>query len=190
MLIPTLFCPKSWEGMSGDETKRFCTYCKKDVHNLQGLPLSERLTLLSTPAASICGRYQIAIRRPAKGKENTYRQHLLKYGTGVALTGSILIVLWEWQGREEKQKYYIAAGIPSSERGMPRKFYREHSSIVVGMLTADRWLEGEGGPIFPDAESLEVAPAGPRLDSFEVDKMMRESLPKIETAKPVVPLQK
>src|SRR3954468_16331618 len=87
MLIPALFCPKPWEGMNGDETQRYCSYCKKHVHNLQGMPLSERLALLTSPAGSLCGRYQIAIRRAAKGKEDLYRQHLLKYGACVALTG-------------------------------------------------------------------------------------------------------
>ena len=190
MLIPTLFCPKPWEGMSGDETKRFCTYCNKHVHNLQGLPLGERLALLSSPAASICGRYQIAIRRPAKGKEDTYRRHLLKYGAGVALTGTILVVLWEWQGQKEKEKYYIAAGIPTSERGMPRNFYLERRSVTMGMMVAaDRWPD-EGGPILSDTDSTDVAPAGLRLDSAEVDRMMRESLPKVGTEKPAVPLEK
>jgi hypothetical protein len=186
MLIPTLFCPKPWEGMTGDETQRFCSYCKKHVRNLQGLPLNERLALLASPAASLCGRYQIAIRRPEKGREAQYHRHLLKYGASVALTGSVLIVLWEWHGRTEQEKYYVAAGISPAERHMPRMFYREQQSIMVGMLGP--CPEGEGGPIAPVVDISNIAPAGLKLDAAEVDRMMRAALPKPET--PVVPLEK
>jgi hypothetical protein len=188
MLIPTLFCPKPWEEMTGDETQRFCRYCKKHVHNLQGLSLNDRLALLTTPAASLCGRYQIAIRRPTKGREAQYRRHLLKYGASVALTGSVLVVLWEWYGREQQEKYYVAAGISPAERGMPRRFYREQNSVMVGMLGP--WVDGEDGPIVPVADVSSIAPAGLKLDATEVDRMMRAALPKPAVEKPVVPLEK
>src|SRR4051794_3915674 len=106
LLIPTLLCPKSWESMSGDENQRFCSYCKKHVHNLAALSVSERLALLSSPASSICSRYHVALRRPTKGNEDSYYRHLAKYGAGVALTGSVLLVLWEMQGRAEPERFY------------------------------------------------------------------------------------
>src|SRR3954462_8006020 len=105
LLVPTFFCPKPWEGMSGNETQRFCRYCKKHVHNLEALPVKERLALLASPAASICSRYQLAIRRPAKGHEESYRMHLLKHGAGVVLIGSVLLVLWEMHAQAAKETY-------------------------------------------------------------------------------------
>src|SRR5882672_9516006 len=95
LLVPTLLCPKAWESMSGNEATRFCTYCKKHVHNLEAMSVSDRLALLSSPAASICARYKVAIRRPVKGKKESYIRHVLKYGAGVALTSSALLVLCE-----------------------------------------------------------------------------------------------
>src|SRR5258708_4566861 len=139
LLIPTLLCPKSWEGMTGNETQRFCTYCKKHVHNLEAMSVSERLALLSSPAASICSRYQVAIRRPAKGKEKEYHHHLLKHGAGVAIVGSILVVLWEMQGQAEKERFYRAVSPRVSLNGtivweMPRELYYQHEVFIVGDL--------------------------------------------------------
>src|SRR5207244_2805169 len=98
LLIPTFFCPKAWEGMTGNEATRHCSYCNKHVHNLDALSVSERLALLSSPAAQVCARYRVAIRRPVKGREKSYYRHLLKYGAGVALSGSVFLVLWEIEG--------------------------------------------------------------------------------------------
>lgn len=187
-LIPTLLCPKSWEGMTGSETERFCSYCKKHVHNLEALSVSERLALLSSPAASICSRYKIAIRRPAKGQKESYQRHLLKYGTGVALTGAVLVVLWEWHGQEEKQRYYKAAGISPAEQGMPRHLYVEHQSLAVGMLTFDRALESETGSPYADLNAPKAAEF--RLDVAEIDRLIQQTKPQFVKEKHVVELKK
>jgi hypothetical protein len=136
LLIPTLLCPKSWETMSGDETRRFCSYCNKHVHNLAALSAQERLSLLSSPAASICSRYQLAIRRPAKGKKQSYLMHLAKYGVGVALTGSVLLVLWEMEEQAEKQKFYRTATDRrlQQHREMPAELYEEHRVYMLGAI--------------------------------------------------------
>lgn len=150
LLIPTLLCPKSWAGMSGNETQRFCSYCKKHVHNLGAMSVSERLALLSSPAASICSRYQVAIRRPAKGQEESYYLHLAKHGAGVALVGSVLMVLWEMHGQTEKEKYYRVAGAQSGHP-MPPSYYEE----LRGTLKGDVYIAPELSP--PD-RSVHVVP--------------------------------
>jgi len=132
LLIPTFFCPKAWESMTGNDAVRFCSYCKKEVHNLAAMSARERLTLLSSPAANLCSRYQVAIRRPAKGKESAYYRHLAKYGVGVALTGSVLLVLWETHGDAEKERYYRAAGTTAGGCDMPRELYEEQRAHLKG----------------------------------------------------------
>ncbi len=137
LLIPTLLCPKPWESMSGNETQRFCTYCKKHVHNLETMSVSERLALLSSPAASICSRYRVAIRRPAKGKEEAYYLHQAKHGAGVAVVGSALLVLWEMHGEAEKERFYRAAAPHASPNGtivweMPKEHYCQHEVVLRG----------------------------------------------------------
>lgn len=131
LLIPTLLCPKSWESMSGNEAERFCTYCQKSVHNLEALSVDQRLALLTSPAASICSRYRVAIRRPAKGHQEAYTRHLLKYGAAVALTGSALLVLWEFQSQGDLSRIYRV--FKSTEGSpMPGHLYEEHPAMIMG----------------------------------------------------------
>jgi len=168
LLIPTLLCPKSWEGMSGSDTQRFCTYCKKSVHNLEALSVSERLALLSSPAASVCSRYQVAIRRPVKGKEDSYMRHLAKCGAGVAVAGSVLLVLWEMHGRDEKERFYRAVA-NGTDCGMPSHLYREHRSVMMGdvallMRQPDTKPPAE---IFPG----EIPHVDLKIDPNEIDRL-------------------
>ena len=175
LLIPTLLCPKSWETMSGDETQRFCSYCKKHVHNLAALSVSERLALLSSPAASICSRYQVAIRRPAKGKEASYYRHLLKYGAGVALTGSVLLVLWEMHNQAEKECYYRAAGmVHSTHCIMPGDYYEEHQVVLLGKIAMPE--------TFPNGTEITAPPPDSppehidlKLDLKEIDRLINQT---------------
>lgn len=177
LLIPTLLCPKSWEAMSGNETQRFCSHCKKHVHNLTALSVSERLALLSSPAASICSRYQVAIRRPAKGKEESYYRHLLKYGAGVALTGSVLLVLWEMHERAEKKSYYRAAGTGHPTHCiMPIDYYEEHEVFMLGAMI----------PIQSPPDITEITAPPPdappqhidlKLDPAEIDRLIKQTKP-------------
>ena len=102
LLIPTFFCPKAWEGMAGNEATRFCSYCNKHVHNLDALSVSERFALHSSPAASICSRYKVALRRAKPGKRESYERHLLKYGVGVAVAGSTMLSFWEMYARSHR----------------------------------------------------------------------------------------
>lgn len=187
ILIPTLFCPKSWESMTGKDTQRFCSYCKKNVHNLETLSARDRLALLASPAASVCSRYRLAIRQPAKGREDAYRRHLLRYDAGVALTGSVLLVLWEWHGREEKQKYYRAAGISPSEQGMPRKFYTEHQVIAVGGLYLGPLADPEMPSILLDVR--QSATPELRIDLEAVNRLIGEARPKLPAEIPRVELK-
>jgi hypothetical protein len=188
LLIPTFLCPKPWASMTGNEATRFCSYCKKHVHNLEVLSVGERLALLASPAASVCSRYQLAIRRPAKGREESYRSHLLKYGTGVALAGSVLAVLWEWQGNGEKQRYYKAAGISPAQQGMPRHYYDEHQVVAMGMAVCDFTPD----PLKPEdslVDQMDPAPLELKLDPAEVDRLIEQAKPQYNKDTPVVPLR-
>jgi hypothetical protein len=182
LLIPTLLCPKPWEGMSGNETQRFCSHCKKHVHNLDALSVSERLALLSSPAASICSRYQVAIRRPAKGKEESYYLHLAKHGAGVALVGSVLVVLWEMHGQTKKERFYRAAAsvpIRLSSPGchMPRNYYVEQRGLIKG----DVYIPSN--PLPPDRTVHEIP-------DLKIDpKILHEAFEELPSASPSVPPQ-
>jgi len=188
LLIPTFLCPKPWASMTGNEATRFCSYCQKHVHNLEAMGRSERLALLTSPAATICSRYRLAIRRPAKGREDAYRAHLMKYGTGVALVGSVLAVLWEWQGNVEKQRYYKAAGISPAQQGMPRTYYDEHQVVAMGMVFP--CLPPD--PLRPEdtlVNSREPTSSELNLDPAEVDRLIEQAKPQPAKGKPLVPLR-
>lgn len=179
LLIPTLLCPKPWEGMSGNETTRFCTYCKKHVHNLEAMSANERLALLSSPAASICSRYQVAIRRPAKGQEESYYLHLAKHGASVAMAGSVLLVLWEMQGQTEKERYYRAIAPRASSAGpiireMPKNHFCERQVYIVGDVAL---------PPTPPPTTCSIPPGEPpphvdlRLDPVAIDQLAEQAKP-------------
>ena len=186
LLIPTLLCPKSWEGMSGNESQRFCTYCKKHVHNLEALSVSERLALLSSPAASICSRYQVALRRPAKGKEESYYAHLAKHGAGVALIGSTMLVLWEMQGEADKERFYRAASPRVSSHGtivweMPKEHFCEYPIYTVGLAVA---LPAPKELISSNPADTLPSHVDVHLDPIAIDKLIEQHTPK-----PVFPVR-
>ena len=182
--IPTFLCPKSWDAMTGDESTRFCSHCQKEVHNLAALTPAERLTLLSSPAASLCSRYRVAIRRPVKGKEKSYLRHLLKYGAGVAATGSVLLVLWEMQTRDEQQKFYRLAG--GITKAMPGHLYTEHRVMLLGevALPASRLPRPKSGR---DKDSAASGQVDLDLDSNQIDQLLDPCAPQDDASKPVLP---
>ena len=163
--------------MTGNETTRFCSYCQKQVHNLAALSASERLALLAAPAASVCARYQVALRRPAKGKEQSYHRHLLKYGAGVALAGSVLVVLWEMQAENEKRIFYRAA-LGRDGRGceMSSDYYREHLGVTLGMVVQvpEEDDENDLHPVEPVEEPRHI---DLNLDPAEMDKLLNQIRP-------------
>lgn len=49
-------CSADWNEMSGDEAKRYCGHCRKNVHNLSELPAEEAEKLRG--CGSVCVRYK------------------------------------------------------------------------------------------------------------------------------------
>jgi hypothetical protein len=50
-------CSADWEGMYGDERKRFCGECKLNVYNLSGMTRGEAEALLENSEGRLCVRY-------------------------------------------------------------------------------------------------------------------------------------
>ncbi|BCX46436.1 hypothetical protein HAHE_03440 [Haloferula helveola] len=46
-------CPAHWEEMEGDDRKRFCSHCRKHVHNLSEMTRDEAENLISRGGACI-----------------------------------------------------------------------------------------------------------------------------------------
>lgn len=65
-------CSASWDEMFGNDKKRFCASCEKDVYNLSGIPRREARKLVATSAGKICVRYA----RLPNGKVLTTEQKL------------------------------------------------------------------------------------------------------------------
>ncbi len=164
LLIPTLLCPKSWEGMAGNDTERFCAHCQKQVHNLEALSASERLALLSSPAAKLCSRYKAAIRRPRKAHRESYALHLAKYGAGVAAMGSVLVVLWEIHEQGTRPGPHYRAVSPGWSCGlspveeMPEEYYEQVETVLLG----DVALPAAPTPVPP--KMREAKPASTHVD--------------------------
>ncbi len=192
LLIPTFLCPKPWEGMAGDERQRFCTYCKKHVHNLEALTVEERLRLLSSPAASICSRYEVAIRRPAPGKEALHHHHLLLRSAGALVAGSVLMVLWEMQRPEEKGKVFRAvatsvatlSGMDADDLMLP-EYYTERHAVFWGMSISMPTVPSPPGFATPNPSPPDYVDV--RLDPVEIGRLIEQSEPDVPDLKPIVP---
>ncbi|HJS51795.1 MAG TPA: hypothetical protein VJ781_07825 [Pyrinomonadaceae bacterium] len=50
-------CSADWEGMFGNERKRFCADCKLNVYNISGMTRPEAETLLEQSEGRLCVRY-------------------------------------------------------------------------------------------------------------------------------------
>jgi len=177
--LPTFFCPKLWESMTGDETERFCSKCQQTVHNIESLSVDQRLALLRSPKNSICGRYRIAVRRARPGYEQPYMQHLLKYGAGVAVSSAAFITLWQLYGdnHPERTSSLFRVGTTCDYPGdsMPEALYDEHTSTTLGMMvTAD--------PPMTEITALEKRPVSLAHIDISLEPVALEKL--IETSEP------
>lgn len=52
-------CPKSWEGMSGDDKRRFCGECRLHVHNLSAMTRGEREKFVTDARGRTCISYEL-----------------------------------------------------------------------------------------------------------------------------------
>ena len=174
LLIPTFFCPKAWAGMTGDDQTRFCNYCQKQVHNLDALSVEERVALLSSPAAKLCARYTVAIRRPRQAHKESYARHLMKYGAGVAVAGSAILVLWEMVETGGKPPFFRAVRPSWSEGGMPGHYYEEQQTILMGDMVMAHCPKS--APIA--TAEIETAPAvDVQLDPGQVEALLKQLKP-------------
>lgn len=135
--LPTFFCPKPWEKMSGTETERFCTKCRQTVYNLNTLSLDQRLAILNARRGSLCGRYRIAVRRAYPGKEAAYMRRLAKYGAVVAASSAAFVTLWQLYDENNRpipSRYRVATmGVPSPDEPAD-EIYVEEGGMAVGMI--------------------------------------------------------
>jgi hypothetical protein len=177
--LPTFFCPKLWEEMTGNETERFCSKCQKTVHNIESLTLDQRLQLLSSPKGSICGRYRIAVRRARPGYEQPYMQHLLKYGAGVAVASAAFITLWQLydDGHRKPSSPRFRVGTASTGCGgvMPEGFYDEHSATTLGIMMA---LESPIPKVEPvEGRASPLVHVDISLEPVELEKLIKTPEP-------------
>lgn len=52
-------CPKSWNEMSGDARRRFCSHCQLHVHNLSATPAREQKRLVADAGGQACIAYEL-----------------------------------------------------------------------------------------------------------------------------------
>ncbi|MBK9765573.1 MAG: hypothetical protein IPP63_00360 [Chloracidobacterium sp.] len=50
-------CSADWNGMYGDERKRFCGECKLNVYNLSGMTKNEAERLVTNAEGRLCVRF-------------------------------------------------------------------------------------------------------------------------------------
>ena len=86
-------CTESWDGMSGDEHKRFCGKCRKHVFNIKELSLVEATALLES-GSPICARIyrrpdgSVLTKECGSGKIKRWRGHALMMSLATSLFAS------------------------------------------------------------------------------------------------------
>ena len=108
--------------------------------------------MFSSPAAQICARYKIAIRRPKPGSKVSYARHLAKYGLGVAAAGTAILVLWEMTAPNGSSFFRaVRPGWGGSNNGWHG--YQETQTIFMGEMIC---LEPD--PVLGGDQALERDP--------------------------------
>jgi hypothetical protein len=102
---------------------------------------------------------------------------LAKCGVGVALTGSVLLVLWEMQGRTEQETFYRIATQRVKILGImpaPSDWFQEHEVVVMGMMAVPP--RPMVAPKF-DGQRSDASPphVDLKLDPVEVDRLIDQS---------------
>jgi hypothetical protein len=52
-------CPKRWEDLDGNATKRFCEHCQLHVHNLSAMRTQEREQFVAQSGGHLCIAYDL-----------------------------------------------------------------------------------------------------------------------------------
>ena len=80
-------CPASWENMSGDDRRRFCSECKLHVHDLSAMTAVEAETLVDSEP-DICVQYTVERATGEILHQRTRRRGLLGVAAGALLAAA------------------------------------------------------------------------------------------------------
>jgi hypothetical protein len=89
-------CTARWNDMTGDDRKRLCAQCNKDVYNLSGMTRAEAEELIVATAGKLCGRFYqradgtILLADCVIGKKRKQNQRVLTFGTLALLAGGAI----------------------------------------------------------------------------------------------------
>ena len=93
-------CSENWENMAGDDKRRFCDNCQKDVHNLSAMPQKQAQKLLETAKTELCVRYSLddsgqVLSLPSR--INRF-QSFFKHSARVAAATVVALIMNPWNG--------------------------------------------------------------------------------------------
>jgi hypothetical protein len=84
-------CHESWDAMHGDEARRFCGICQKDVHNLSAMAQAEAQALLRERSGEhLCVRYSSVPDGTLRFRDLVPRASLPRKIVRAAFAGSML----------------------------------------------------------------------------------------------------
>ncbi len=104
-------CDKKWDEMDGDDQKRFCSGCQKNVHNISAMPRREARRLVAQNAGKICIRYE----RLPNGKVLTDNQPLTQIS---------------------RRSSAVAAGVIAATLTLSALTYAQDDRAVIGTTSA------------------------------------------------------
>ena len=92
------------------------------------------------------------------------------------LTGSVLLVLWEMQGRTEQEKFYRTGVLDGkSHCTMPNHLFEEHEIMTLGMIAIPQEPDA-ADKIQPPESDIPPRHIDLKLDPVEIDRWIDQSL--------------
>lgn len=112
-------CPANWDEMEGDDRKRFCAHCRKDVHNLSAMPRDEAEELVGS-GGDLCvrmvrradGTTKVADCPQVRDARTTSVRRL---GVGIAASGALALASCE----EEEPRPVTGVLAPPEQQELP-----------------------------------------------------------------------
>ncbi len=86
-------CSENWEGMTPDDTGRFCSVCTKSVHDFTAKPKEELLQFLLCSTQSPCIRMLASQERFTPVEVQTTAQKILRSGKAIPAAALALVML-------------------------------------------------------------------------------------------------
>ncbi len=158
-------CQASWDGMTGDDRRRACRACGKDVYNLSEMTTAEALALVSRPGPRPCVRFYrrsdgTVLTSDCPVGARATRKRWVRRAAGLGLGLSVMsAVAWAFGFGRSPEPRDLTPPFPGSATPTPPGLKATVSGWVDQTLSAVGFRRG--GHTVGEADAILVPPTPP-----------------------------